>query len=101
MAYHRRVDVLNETAAKGTYYDVNKAAEVQNKTRATYKTCSYNAFFSKKTPTNENFLKVFKLINLKPKIYEIDEDHNCKTSEYITLKIAVSYHLKISAYYDS
>lgn len=54
MAYHRRVDILNGTAAKGTYYDVNKAAEVQNKTRATYKTCNYNAFFSKKTPTNEN-----------------------------------------------
>lgn len=56
-------------------------------------------FSSKKTPTNEHFKKVFKLI--KPNIYEIDEDHNCKITEYITLKIAVSYHLKFSAYYDS
>lgn len=27
MTYHRRVDVLNGTAAKGIYYDVNKAAK--------------------------------------------------------------------------
>lgn len=41
----QKSNVLNETAAKGTYYDVNKAAEVKNKTTATRKTCSYNAFF--------------------------------------------------------
>lgn len=57
MAYHRRVDVMNGTAAKGTYYDVNKAAEVHNKTRATYKTCNYNAFFSKKDTNKWTFLK--------------------------------------------
>lgn len=27
MMYHRRVDELNERAAKATYYDVNKAEE--------------------------------------------------------------------------
>lgn len=50
---------MNETAAKGTYYDVNKAAEVKNKTRATRKTCNYNAFFFKKKDTQKNwkFLK--------------------------------------------
>lgn len=99
MAYHRRVDVLNGTAAKGTYYDVNKAAEVQNKTRATYKTCNYNAFLFKKDTNKWTFLKGIQ--THQTKLYKIDEDHNCKTSEYITLKIAVSYHLKISAYYDS
>lgn len=57
MAYHRRVDILNGTAAKGTYYDVNKAAEVQNKIRATYKTCNYNAFFFQK---RHQQMKMFK-----------------------------------------
>lgn len=57
MAYHRRVDVLNGTAAKGTYNDGNKAAEVQNKTRATYKTCNYNAFFLQKRHQQMNILK--------------------------------------------
>lgn len=51
MAYHRRVDVLNETAAKGTYYDVNKAEELHVKHAITMH------FFFKKTQKKMNFFK--------------------------------------------